>query len=52
MLRAGQNGNLRILIPMITSLDEITQVKNIIEVAKRELKKRERNMQKLIKLEL
>ena len=52
MLRAGQNGNLRILIPMITSLDEITQVKNIIEVAKRELKKKERNMQKLIKLEL
>ena len=39
MLRAGIKGNLRILIPMITSLDEINSAKYLIEEAKQELEK-------------
>jgi phosphotransferase system enzyme I (PtsI) len=39
MLRAGYNNSLRILIPMITSLNEIIQTKELINNAKLELKK-------------
>ena len=34
MLRANKDGNLRILIPMITTLDEIVKAKELIEDAK------------------
>ncbi len=37
MLRANKDGNLRILIPMITTLDEIVKAKKLIEEAKSEL---------------
>ncbi len=37
MLRAAYGSNLRILIPMITSLDEIKMARQLIEEAKREL---------------
>ena len=37
MLRAAKNGKLRILIPMITTLDEINQAKELIDDAKVEL---------------
>lgn len=37
MLRAANNGNLRILIPMITTLDEINKAKELIDEAKCEL---------------
>ena len=39
MLRAASNGNLRILIPMITTLDEINKAKELIDEAKYELNK-------------
>ena len=39
MLRAGYNNSLRILIPMITSLNEIIKTKELINNAKLELKK-------------
>ena len=39
MLRAGYNNSLRILIPMITSLNEIIKTKELINDAKLELKK-------------
>ena len=39
MLRANKDGNLRILIPMITTLDEIINAKELIEEAKIELDK-------------
>ena len=39
MLRAAKNGNLRILIPMITTLDEINKAKELIDEAKCELNK-------------
>ena len=39
MLRAANNGNLRILIPMITTLDEINKAKELIDEAKCELNK-------------
>jgi phosphotransferase system enzyme I (PtsI) len=39
MLRAGYNNSLRILIPMITSLNEIIKTKELINSAKLELKK-------------
>tara|TARA_B100000035_G_scaffold278146_1_gene256882 strand:- start:3969 stop:5687 length:1719 start_codon:yes stop_codon:yes gene_type:complete len=39
MLRAAKSGNLRILIPMITTLDEINKAKELIDEAKRELTK-------------
>jgi phosphotransferase system enzyme I (PtsI) len=39
MLRAGYNSSLRILIPMITSLNEIIKTKELINNAKLELKK-------------
>ena len=39
MLRANQDGNLRILIPMITTLDEIVKAKKLIEDAKSELER-------------
>tara|TARA_Y100000389_G_C17468592_1_gene528080 strand:- start:2019 stop:3737 length:1719 start_codon:yes stop_codon:yes gene_type:complete len=38
MLRAGYNAHLRILVPMITSLDEIIDAKKLINEAKIELK--------------
>jgi phosphotransferase system enzyme I (PtsI) len=37
MLRAAKNGKLRILIPMITTLDEINKAKDLIDEAKAEL---------------
>tara|TARA_Y100001936_G_scaffold87488_1_gene85870 strand:- start:3281 stop:4999 length:1719 start_codon:yes stop_codon:yes gene_type:complete len=37
MLRAAKSGNLRILIPMITTLDEIKKTKELIDEAKCEL---------------
>ena len=37
MLRAAKNGKLRILIPMITTLDEINKAKELIDEAKAEL---------------
>lgn len=43
MLRAGLDKKLRILIPMITSLDEINQVKKLINEAKTELDKQKKN---------
>ena len=43
MLRAGFEKKLRILIPMITSLDEINQVKKLINEAKTELNKQKKN---------
>jgi len=43
MLRAGLEKKLRILIPMITSLDEINQVKKLINEAKTELNKQKKN---------
>lgn len=43
MLRAGLNKKLRILIPMITSLDEINQVKKLINEAKTELNIQKKN---------
>ena len=39
MLRAASSGNLRILIPMITTLDEINKAKELIDEAKCELNK-------------
>ena len=39
MLRAANNGNLRILIPMITTLDEIKRAKELIDEVKCELNK-------------
>ena len=43
MLRAGYNNSLRILIPMITSLNEIIETKEIINDVKIELKKERRS---------
>lgn len=43
MLRAGHNNTLRILIPMITSLDEIIKTKELVNNAKLELKKERKN---------
>lgn len=37
LLRASVHGNLRILLPMISSLDEVTKVKKIIRDVKKEL---------------
>lgn len=39
LLRASAHGNLRILIPMISSLDEILRVKKIVEGLREDLKK-------------
>jgi len=39
MLRASAKGNVRILIPMVSQLDEIIRVRDIIEEIKSELKK-------------
>lgn len=38
ILRAGQHGNLKILFPMITSVEEVRKAKEILELAKKELK--------------
>ncbi len=50
MLRAGQDRKLRILIPMITSLDEINQVKQLINEAKTELDKQKKKYTKKYEL--
>ncbi len=41
ILRASTYGNVRIMIPMIISLEEITEVKKIVEECKAELKEKE-----------
>lgn len=38
-LRAAKYGNLHLMIPMIASMDDIYQTKEIIEISKKELKK-------------
>ena len=43
MLRAAKNGKLRILIPMITTLDEINKAKELIDEAKVELIKEKKS---------
>ena len=43
MLRAAKNGKLRILIPMITTLDEINKAKDLIDEAKTELIKEKKS---------
>ncbi|MCX8044447.1 MAG: phosphoenolpyruvate--protein phosphotransferase [Desulfobacterota bacterium] len=39
ILRAGAHGNIKILFPMISCVDEVVQIKKIIHEAKRELKR-------------
>ena len=46
MLRAGLNGNLKILIPMITSTDEIIKAREIIKDAELELNKERKKYSK------
>ena len=40
ILRAGYYGNVKIMLPMITTLSEIIHAKNLIELAKEHLRKR------------
>ena len=40
ILRAGYYGDVKIMLPMITTLSEIQKAKNLIELAKSQLKKR------------
>jgi phosphotransferase system enzyme I (PtsI) len=44
MLRAGYNNSLRILIPMITSLGEIIETKELIADVKLAVKKRKKKL--------
>ena len=50
MLRAAKNGKLRILIPMITTLDEINKAKELIDEAKDELIKEKKSFSKKYEL--
>ena len=43
MLRAAKNGKLRILIPMITTLDEINKAKGLIDEARADLIKEKKS---------
>ena len=52
MLRAAKNGKLRILIPMITTLDEINKAKELIGEAKDELIKEKKSFSKNMNLAL
>lgn len=38
ILRASHHGNVRILFPMISSLDEIVEIRNVLEETKKELR--------------
>ena len=38
LLRAGHYGDIKIMLPLVTSLDEVRQAKDLIEVCKAELK--------------
>lgn len=38
IIRANENGNIRILFPMITEIEEIREIKKIIKTAEKELK--------------
>jgi len=40
ILRASRKGNVRIMLPMIASVEEVTRTKALIEIAKAELKKK------------
>lgn len=50
LLRAGVTGNLRILIPLVSSLEEIRQVKKIIVDVEKELKRKRVRFQRNIPL--
>ena len=50
ILRANQSGNIKILFPMITEIEEIFSIKKIIEDIKEELKKEKKLPDKTLKL--
>ena len=37
ILRAGVNGNIRLMVPMIASIKEVMRIKEIIQICKQEL---------------
>ncbi|WP_295162117.1 phosphoenolpyruvate--protein phosphotransferase [uncultured Brachyspira sp.] len=50
LLRASYYGNIEIMIPMISTLEEITETKNFIEDIKKELRKENQNFNENIKI--
>lgn len=50
LLQANKYGNLKIMIPMLTDITELVQVKNLIEEAKADLKKKNINVDSNYKL--